>query len=105
MIKFITNHSMAHNIFHNHSKLQLLNIAKTKFASNSANNNLTFICLLKVRKALTSMVSSDSLHVLKDGFTSTSNKCEFQEVENTVLDSQCGNKLGMFSSSPSSFIL
>jgi hypothetical protein len=33
MIRFITNHRMAHFIFRNHSKLELLKIAKTKFTS------------------------------------------------------------------------
>jgi hypothetical protein len=62
MIRFITNHSMAHFIFRNHSKLELLKIAKTRFASYY----LTFKHLLKVREALTSMASSDSWQDLKD---------------------------------------
>jgi hypothetical protein len=45
MIRFITNHSMAHYIFRSHSKLELLKIAKTRFASYY----LTFRHLLKVR--------------------------------------------------------
>jgi hypothetical protein len=84
MIKFITNHSMAHHIFHNHSKLELLKIAKTRFASYY----LTFRHLLKVREALASMVSSDSWQGLKDRVASTSDRHEFQEVEDTVLDGQ-----------------
>lgn len=43
------------------SKLELLKIAKTRFASYY----LTFMHLLKVRKALASMVSSESWQVLK----------------------------------------
>jgi hypothetical protein len=34
MKKFITNHTMAHFIFRNHSKLEILKIAKTRFASH-----------------------------------------------------------------------
>jgi hypothetical protein len=81
MIIFTTNHTMAHFIFLNHSKLELLKIAKTKFASYY----LTFKCLLKVREALASMVSNDSWKDLKDEDTSTSDRIEFQEVD-TVLD-------------------
>ena len=33
MIKFINNHSMAHHIFCNHFRLELLKIAKTRFDS------------------------------------------------------------------------
>ena len=55
MIKFITNHSMAHHILRNHSRLELLKITKTRFGSYY----LTFRKLLKVREALVSMVSSD----------------------------------------------
>jgi hypothetical protein len=56
MIKFVTNHGMTHHVFCNHSKLELLKIAKTEFASYY----LTFRRLLKVREKLASMVSSDS---------------------------------------------
>ena len=59
--KIITNHSMAHYIFHSHSKLELLKIAKTRFPSYY----LTFRRLLKVREALASMASSDSWQDLK----------------------------------------
>ena len=48
MISFITNHSNAHGIFRAHSKLELLKITKTRFASYY----LTFRHLLKVREAL-----------------------------------------------------
>ena len=82
MIKFITNHSMAHRIFRNHSRLELLKIAKTRFGSYY----LTFRRLLKVRKALASMVSSDSWQGLKDNAASASDINGFQEVEDTVLD-------------------
>jgi hypothetical protein len=84
MIKFITNHSMAHFIFYNHSMLELLKIAKTRFASYY----LIFRHLLKVREALASMVSSDSWQDLKDRVESTSTRHEFQEVEDIVLDGQ-----------------
>jgi hypothetical protein len=60
MIKFITNHSHANYIFCIHSKLELLKIAKIIFASYY----LIFRCLLKVREALASMVSSDSYYIV-----------------------------------------
>jgi hypothetical protein len=82
MIRFITNHSMAHYIFRSHSKLELLKIAKTRFASYY----LTFRHLLKVREALASMASSDSWQDLKDRATSASERSDFHEVEDTVLD-------------------
>ena len=41
---------------------------------------------MKVREALASMLSSESWQVLKDRATSTSDKRQFQEVEDTVLD-------------------
>jgi hypothetical protein len=56
MIIFITNHSTTHFIFRNHSKLELLKIAMTKFAIYY----LTAKHLLKVREELASMASSDS---------------------------------------------
>ena len=82
MIRFITNHNMAHYFFRSHSKLKLLKIAKTKFASYY----LTFRHLLKVRETLASMASSDSWQDLKDRVTSTYERSEFQELEDTVLD-------------------
>jgi hypothetical protein len=72
---------MAHHIC-NQFKLELLKIAKTRFASYY----LTFRCLLKVKEALTSMVSSDSWQDLKDMVASTSNRHEFKEVVDTLLD-------------------
>ena len=84
MIRFITNHSNAHGIFRTHSKLELLKITKTTFASYY----LTFRRLLKVREALASMVSSESWQVLKDRATSTSDKDDFQEAKDTILDGQ-----------------
>ena len=84
MIKFITNHSMAHHIFRNHSRLELLKIAKTRFGSYY----LTFRRLLKVREALASMVSSDLWQGLKDKAASASDRHDFQEVEGAVLDGQ-----------------
>jgi hypothetical protein len=82
MIRFISNHSMAHFIFRNHSKLELLKIAKTRFSSYY----LTCRHLLKVREALASMASSDSWQDLKDRIKSASERSDFQEVEDTVLD-------------------
>jgi hypothetical protein len=73
MIRFITNHSMAHYIFRSHSKLELLKIAKTRFASYY----LTFRRLLKVREALASMALSDSWQDLKDRATSASERSDF----------------------------
>ena len=64
MIRFITNHSKAHSIFHSHSRLELLKIAKTRFASYY----LTFRRILKVREALASMVSSESWQILKEDY-------------------------------------
>ena len=84
MIKFITNHSMAHHIFCNHSRLELLKIAKTRFASSY----LTFRRLLKVREALASIVSSDSWQGLKDRPGSTFDRHDFQEVEDAAPRSQ-----------------
>ena len=84
MIKFITNHSHAHYIFHNHSKLEPLKIEKTKFASCY----LTFECFLKVREALASMVSSESWQCLKDKVTFASDRHELQEMEDIILDAQ-----------------
>ena len=83
MIKFITNHSMARHIFCHHSRLKLLKIAKTRFASYY----LTFRRLLKVREALASMVSSDSWQGLKDRAASQFDKHDFQEMD-IVLDGQ-----------------
>jgi len=54
MIKFITNHNNTHGVFCGHSRLELLKIATTRFASYY----LTFRYLLKVRESLASMVSS-----------------------------------------------
>ena len=82
MIRFITNHSNAHNIFRSHSRLELLKIGKTRFASY----DLTFRRLVKVREALASMVSSESWQILKERGITGSNKHDFQEVENTIPD-------------------
>jgi hypothetical protein len=75
---------MAHGIFCNHSKLELLKIAKIKFVSC----HLTFKHLLKVREALASRVSSDSWKGLKEKVASMFDRPEFQEVEDVVLDGQ-----------------
>ena len=79
MIRFITNHRNAHNIFLSHSKLELLKITKTRIDSYY----LTFTCLLKVREVLASMISSESWQVLKDRATSTSDRLDFQDVEDS----------------------
>jgi hypothetical protein len=81
MIRFITNHSMAHYIFRSHSNFELIKIAKTRFASYY----LTFRRLLKVREALASMASSDSWQDLKDRATSASKRSDFQEVRTQFL--------------------
>ena len=73
---------MAHYIFRSHSKLELLKIAKTRFASYY----LTFMRLLKVREALASMASSDSWHNMKYMVTSASERNYFHEMEGTILD-------------------
>ena len=61
-----------------------MKLAKTRFGSYY----LTFKHLLKVREALASMVSSDSWKVLKYRDTSPSERHEFQEVGDIVLDVQ-----------------
>ena len=83
MLNFISNHSMAHHIFHNHSRLELLKIAKIRFDSYY----FTFRCLSKVREALVGVISSDSLKGLKNNVTFISNRHEFHEVD-IVLDGQ-----------------
>jgi hypothetical protein len=72
MIKRIINHRHGHYIFYHHSKLKLLKIVKTKFASYYH----TFKCLLTEREALASMVSSESWQGLKDKATSTFDKTQ-----------------------------
>ena len=61
MIIFITNNSNSHGFFHSHSKLEVLKIAKTRFASY----HVTFKFLLNVTEALTSMLLSESWKILK----------------------------------------
>ena len=68
--------------YYSPSRLELLKIAKTRFCSYY----LTFMRLLKVREALASMVSSDSWQGLKDRVVSASDRHDFQDVEDTVLD-------------------
>jgi hypothetical protein len=82
MIKFITNHSNTHGLFRSHSRLELLKIAKTRFASYY----LTFRRLLKVRESLASMVSSPHWQVLKERATNAADKQGFEQVEETALD-------------------
>jgi hypothetical protein len=78
LIKFITGHTRVNYFYSTHSKLQLLKIATTRFASYY----LTFRRLLKVRQALGAMVMSDEWDELsndREGATT---------VKETVLDSQ-----------------
>ena len=82
MIKFITNHSNTHGLFRTHSKLELLKIAKTRFASYY----LTFRRLLKVRESLAAMVSSPHWQVLKDRVAKIVDRQGFEQVEETALD-------------------
>jgi hypothetical protein len=76
--------------------LELLKIVKTIFASYY----LTCMHLLKVREALTSMISSNPWQGLKDKVASTSDREEFQEV-----GTDFGHILGMFYNSQSPFII
>ena len=92
---------MAHFIFHNHSNLELLKIAKTRFSSYY----LTFRRLLKVREVLASMALSDSWQDLKVKATSISERSNFQEVEDTVLDGHFLAAGSVFCSSPNPFTL
>lgn len=55
-IKFITGHTRVNYFYGTYSKLQLLKIAKTRFASYY----LTFSWLVKVRQALTNLVCAES---------------------------------------------
>jgi hypothetical protein len=78
LIKFITEHTRVNYFYNTHSRLQLLKIATTRFASYY----LTFRRLLKVRQALGAMVMSDEWDELsndREGATT---------VKETVLDSQ-----------------
>jgi hypothetical protein len=78
VIKYITGHSRVNYFYSTYSKLQILKIAPTRFASYY----LTFRRLLKVRQALASMVMSDEWDDL------SSDKEGALAVKNTVLDSQ-----------------
>eukprot|EP00253_Pinus_taeda_P036712 PITA_36712 len=84
MIKFITNHSNTHGLFRNHSRLELLKIAKTRFVSYY----LTFRRLLKVRESLASMVSSPHWQILKGRATNAADRQGFERVEEIALDGQ-----------------
>ena len=79
---FRSNHSNTHGLFRTHSKLELLKIAKTRFASYY----LIFRCLLKVRESLVAMVSSQQWQVLKDKATTSVDRQCFEQVEETALD-------------------
>ncbi|XP_077245333.1 uncharacterized protein LOC143885176 [Tasmannia lanceolata] len=56
IVKYITNHSQALSIFRSHSKLELLKVAKTRFASHY----ITLKRLLVVREALLQTVVSNA---------------------------------------------
>jgi hypothetical protein len=56
LIKFITGHTRVNYFYGTYSKLQLLKLAKTRFSSYY----LTFRRLVKVRQALTNMVTAES---------------------------------------------
>jgi hypothetical protein len=78
LIKFITEHTRVNYFYNTQSRLQLLKIANTRFASYY----LTFRCLLKVRQALGAMVMCDAWDELsndREGATT---------VKETILDSQ-----------------
>jgi hypothetical protein len=78
LIKFIIWHTRVNYFYSTHSRLQLLMIANTRFASYY----LTLRCLLKVRKALGAMVMSDAW----DELSSDGNNVN--AVKEIVLDSQ-----------------
>jgi hypothetical protein len=80
MRKLITSHNHAHYIFCNHSKSELLKIAKNRRASYY----FTFRCLFKVREELASMVSTDSWQGLKNRAASAS---DGEKFETSWLDS------------------
>ena len=73
MMRFITNHSNAHNIFRSHSRLELLKIGKPRFGRYY----LTFRRLVKVRGALASMASSESWQILKERGITASDRHDF----------------------------
>ena len=77
LIKFITGHTRVNYFYSTHSRLQLLKIANTRFASYY----LTFRRLLKVRQALGAMVMSDSWDEL------SSDRKGVNVVNETMLDS------------------
>ena len=77
VIKFITGHTRVNYFYGTYSKLQLLKIAKTRFASYY----LTFRRLVRVRQALTNLVCAetwDEINTDTDGAN---------VVKDTVLDS------------------
>jgi hypothetical protein len=55
VIKYITGHTRVNYLYNTHSRLKILKIAPTRFASYY----LTFWRLLKVRQVLAGMVMSD----------------------------------------------
>ncbi|KAF8400216.1 hypothetical protein HHK36_013513 [Tetracentron sinense] len=61
VVKYITNHSQALTIFRSHSKLELLKVAITRFASHY----ITLKRLIDVREALRTTVVSDAWKITK----------------------------------------
>jgi hypothetical protein len=78
VIKYITGHRRVNYFYSTYSRLQILKIAPTRFASYY----LTFTRLLKVRQALAGMVTSDEWDDLSN------DKEGALAVKSTVLDSQ-----------------
>jgi hypothetical protein len=78
LIKFVTCHTRVKYFYGTYSRLQLLKIAKTRFASY----HLTFRRLLKVRQALGAMVMSDAWDEMSSDREGTN------AIKEIVLDSQ-----------------
>jgi hypothetical protein len=77
LIKFVTGHTRVNYFYNTHSRLQLLKIANTRFASYY----LTFRRLLKVRQSLGDMVMNDAWDEL------SSDREGVDAVKETVLHS------------------
>ena len=76
VIKFITEHTRVNFLYSTYSRLQILKIAPTRFASYY----LTFRCLLKLRQALGAMVMSNAWDEL------SSDRDGANAVKETILD-------------------